>query len=241
MARLRRTHGVVALLHLGHDRQSQGRALFAPLDRHPFHDDVLGSGAGNDARHHHPASGADVPRQCLGTGLCRTDLRRQARLPRRQARRRQHLRAFGQGAGDPERRRADRVAGAARLLQAEQSQDVVGQAQPDRRLGRAAGHDRALLEGARRRGGAGLGHDRDEPARHADAFQQGRARPAGGGAFRHHRQAGPAGVRLRDEDRRRRRQRPADGRQRLGQHGGARAVDREGLHEGRRQEPVRRG
>ena len=25
---------------------------------------------------------------------------------------------------------------------------------------------------------AGLGHDRDEPARHADAFQQGRARPA---------------------------------------------------------------
>ena len=37
---------------------------------------------------------------------------------------------------------------------------------PDRRLGRAARHDRALLEGARRRGGAGLGHDRDEPARH---------------------------------------------------------------------------
>ena len=31
------------------------------------------------------------------------------------------------------------------------------------------------------------------------------------------------------------------GRQRLGRHGGARPVDREGLHEGRRQEPVRRG
>ena len=65
------THGVVALLHLGHDRQSQGRALLAPLDRHPFDDDVLGPGAGDDARHHHPAGGADVPRQCLGPGLCR--------------------------------------------------------------------------------------------------------------------------------------------------------------------------
>ena len=31
-----------------------------------------------------------------------------------------------------------------------------------------------------------------------------------GGALRHHRQAGPAGVRLRDEDHRRRRQRPAE-------------------------------
>ena len=32
MARLRRTHGLVPLLHVGHDRQSERRALFASLD-----------------------------------------------------------------------------------------------------------------------------------------------------------------------------------------------------------------
>ena len=40
-------------------------------------------------------------------------------------------------------------------------------------------------------------------------FNRGEREPARRGALRHHRQAGPAGVRLRDEDRRRRRQRPA--------------------------------
>ena len=43
VARLRREDRLVALLHLGHDRQSEGRALLAPLDRHPFDDDVLGA------------------------------------------------------------------------------------------------------------------------------------------------------------------------------------------------------
>ena len=174
VARLRREDRLVALLHLGHDRQPEGRALLAPLDRHPFDDDVLGPGAGADAGRRHPAGGADVPRQCLGPRLCRADLRRQAGVPRAQARRRQRLRAARQGAGDPVGRRADGVARPARLLRAEQAQDVVGQAQPDRRLGGALRHDRALLEGARDRGRAGLGHDRDEPARHADPLQQGR-------------------------------------------------------------------
>ncbi len=127
-----------------------------------------------------------------------------------------------------------------RLLRAEQAQDGLGQALADRRLGRALRDDRALLEGARSRSGPRLGHDRDEPARHAHALQQGRTRPAGRRALRHHRQAGPPRVRLRDEDRRRCGRRPAAGRQRLRQHGRARSVDREGLHEGRRQEPVRR-
>ena len=49
VAGVRREDGVVALLHLGHDRQSEGRALLAPLDRHPFDDDVLGPGARDDA------------------------------------------------------------------------------------------------------------------------------------------------------------------------------------------------
>ena len=169
-------HGVVALLHLGHDGQPQGRALLAPLDADPFDDGVQRRGDPDGSRHHAPAGGADVPRQCLGPGLCRADVRRQAGVPRPQARRRQHLRAARQGAGHLERRRADGVARPARLLRPEQAQDVVGQAHPDRRLGRAARHDRALLEGARRRGRPGLGHDRDEPARHDDPLQQGRAR-----------------------------------------------------------------
>ena len=45
VARLRREDRLLALLHLGHDRQPEGRALLAPLDRHPFDDDVLGPGA----------------------------------------------------------------------------------------------------------------------------------------------------------------------------------------------------
>ena len=36
LAGVRRAHGVVALLHLGHDRQSQGRALLASLDGAAF-------------------------------------------------------------------------------------------------------------------------------------------------------------------------------------------------------------
>ena len=176
MARLRRAHGIVALLHLGHDGQPQGRALLAPLDDDPFDHGVQRRGDPDESRHHLAAGGADVPRQCLGPGLCRADVRRQAGVPRPQARRRQRLRASGQGAGHLERRRADGVARPARVLRPEQVQDVVGQAHPDRRLGRAARHDRALLEGARRRGRPGLGHDRDEPARHDDPLQQGRAR-----------------------------------------------------------------
>ena len=128
VAGLRREDRLLALLHLGHDRQSEGRALLAPLDRHPFDDDVLGPGARHDAGRRHPAGGADVPRQCLGPGLRRADLRRQAGVPRPEARRRQRLRAARQGAGDPVGRRADGVARPARLLRAEQAQDVVGQA-----------------------------------------------------------------------------------------------------------------
>ncbi len=123
LAGVRREDRLVALLHVGHHGQSEGRALLAPLDDDPFDDDVLGPGAGARSRHHHPARRADVPRQCLGPRLCRPLLRHQAGLPGLQARRRQHLRAARQGEGHALGRRADRLAGAARLLQAEQSQD----------------------------------------------------------------------------------------------------------------------
>ena len=72
----------------------------------------------------------------------------------------------------------------------------------------------------------GWGMTEMSPLGTLDPLQPGRARPARRRALRHHRQAGPAGVRLRDEDRRRCRPGPAARRQRLGQHGGARPVDR---------------
>ena len=51
VARLRRAHGLVALLHLGHDRQPQGRALLAPLDLHPRHDHGVAGAAIDGSRH----------------------------------------------------------------------------------------------------------------------------------------------------------------------------------------------
>ncbi len=74
--RPRRADGVVAVLHLGHHRQSQGRALFAPLDRAAH----LCRRARRLARpvgaRRGAAGGADVPRQCLGPALHLHDGRR---------------------------------------------------------------------------------------------------------------------------------------------------------------------
>ena len=76
-------------------------------------------------------------------------------------------------------------------------------ADPERRLGRAAGHDRHLHARLRHRGHARLGHDRDEPGRHAHPVAPRGARQAAAGARRAQRQAGPAHVRRRPQDHRR--------------------------------------
>ena len=63
---LRRKHRGRHVLHLGHHRQSQGRALLAPLQRAAFDD---GGDAGRHGRRLArcgAAGGADVPRQLLG-------------------------------------------------------------------------------------------------------------------------------------------------------------------------------
>ncbi len=63
---LRRKHRGRHVLHLGHHRPSQGRALLAPLQRAAFDD---GGDAGRDERllaRCGAAGGADVPRQLLG-------------------------------------------------------------------------------------------------------------------------------------------------------------------------------
>ncbi len=81
------------VLHLGHHRQSQGRALFAPLQRAARLHRRPGRRDGPARLRHRAARGADVPCQCLGTRLRRTDDRSEDGHARAEARRRFHLRA----------------------------------------------------------------------------------------------------------------------------------------------------
>ena len=65
---VRREHRRRHVLHLRHHRQSQGRALLAPLQRAAHHDRGAARRHGRVGRRHDPAGRADVPRQCLGPG-----------------------------------------------------------------------------------------------------------------------------------------------------------------------------
>ena len=74
--------------------------------------------------------------------------------------------------------------GPARGVQEARPQAQEARADPERRLGRAAGHDRHLHARLRHRGDARLGHDRDEPGRHAHGVPARGARQAADGARR---------------------------------------------------------
>ncbi len=83
LALVRREHRRGDVLHLGHDRRSQGRALLAPLDRAARDGRGDGGvGAARDQQRLVPADRADVPRQRVGLPVLRADDRRQARLRR---------------------------------------------------------------------------------------------------------------------------------------------------------------
>ncbi len=87
LARVRREQRLVAVLHVGHHRQSEGRALQPPLDAAAH---LRGGAAGRAellGARHRAAGRADVPRQRLGPAVHRLHGRRQARLPRPVARR----------------------------------------------------------------------------------------------------------------------------------------------------------
>ena len=100
--------------------------------------------------------------------------------------------------------RAHRLARPARGVQEARAQAQEARADPERRLGRAAGHDRHLHARLRHRGHARLGHDRDEPGRHADPVPPRGARQAAAwSAPQLSRQAGPAHVRRRPQGHRR--------------------------------------
>ena len=165
LGRIRRAHRRGPLLHLRHDRQSEGRALLAPLQRAAFDDvgrprlppDRAGFGGAADR--------ADVPRQFLGPRLHRADARRQTGDAGRQARRRLGLRTAGDREGDLQRCGADRLVDAARLF-AEGAQEALDPENGHhRRLRLPAGNAARIRGGLRRRSPPRLGHDGNEPAR----------------------------------------------------------------------------
>ena len=143
LAEVRREHGVVALLHLGHHRQPQGRALLASLDGAAF----LCRGAARRLN----LSARDVILPVVpmfhvnawGLPYACAAGRREAGVPRRRARRQEPLRAVRGRARHLQRRRADRVAGAAAIHGAGQAPLRHAEAHRDRRLGLPAGDDRA--------------------------------------------------------------------------------------------------
>ncbi len=96
------------LLHLGHDGQSEGRALFAPFQRAAFDGGQHGRRARHEIGGRDPAGGADVPCERLGHRLRGARRRREDRDARRQHGRREHLRTSRQGAGDGDGGGADR-------------------------------------------------------------------------------------------------------------------------------------
>ncbi len=140
------------------------------------------------------------------------------------ARRRLDLRAAQHLQGHLHRRGADGVADAAAGPREDRRQTAAPEARGDRRLGLPARHDQDLRRQIRRRGGARLGHDRDEPARLALHHETGTRGADRRGEARRADEAGPSAVRRGDEDHRRRRQGPAVGRQDLRPPEGARAL-----------------
>ena len=151
----------------------------------------------------HPAGRAAVPRQCLEPALRHAADRLSHHPARRQARRADALRPDGERGRRGRLGRAHGLARPDRRVQEARPQAQEPRADPERRLGRAAGHDRYLHARLRHRGHARLGHDRDEPGRHADPVPARGAHQAADGAGGAQRQAGPAHVRRRPQGHRR--------------------------------------
>ncbi len=238
---VRRKHRRRHVLHLGHHRQSQGRALLAPLQRAALDDGGAARRHGRFLARRDHAGGADVPRQLLGAGFDLADGRRRHGDAGRQARRRLDLRTARPVPRHLHRRGADGVADAAAASRSQQSEAAVPEQSGDRRLGLSARHDAEIPGQLRRRGLPRLGHDRDEPARHARLAQAGICRADRRSETRRADEAGPSAVRRRDEDHRRQQPRTAARRQDIRPAQSARAVGRPRLFQGRDRRARRRG
>ena len=176
LARLRRTHRRLALLHLGHHRAAEGRAVQPPLDPAACLCDQHARRDGPALGRPVPAGGADVPCQCLG----HCPMRR--RWPARRWSCRGGIwtarprRADERGAGDHGGRRADRLARPAAASARQWPAAGHGAALHDRRLGLPAHAVRGVRRRIRRAHLARLGHDRNVAGRHLQ-HAQGEQRP----------------------------------------------------------------
>ena len=156
------------VLHHRHHRRAQRRPVLAPRAGAPF---LRARAQLRDAPHgtrHHPPGRADVPRQRVGTALRRRDARRQDGVAGAAPRSGEPGRSVPARKGDDRRRRADHLDGRAAVPRRE-PRHVRRLDHPldvRRRLRGAAGADRSVRAPLRPQDLPGVGHDRDEPARH---------------------------------------------------------------------------
>ena len=155
---------VHALLHQRHHRQSQGRAVRAPLDDDPRDGGGRAGGVQPQLARGRAADRADVPRRRLGPAVRGRAGGLQVRLFGDQ-RRRGAVRPDEPREGHAFGGRADRVAGDVRAHGRDRRGAGASAAGHDRRLGRAARDDRADHGHGRQRQ-ASVGHDRNLADRH---------------------------------------------------------------------------
>ncbi len=122
VAELRRADGVVAVLHVGHHRPPQGRALFAPLDGAALAGGVctidgLGLSSAESALLVVPMFHVNAWGMPYAGAMCGAKLV----LPGTGARRQERLRADAGREGDARARRADRLADAVRTTSTRRS------------------------------------------------------------------------------------------------------------------------
>ena len=139
------------VLHLRHHRQSQGRGLFASLERAAY-DAVTAAGCDRPfVARCRLADRADVPCQLLGARFLFADGGRSAGHAGRETRRRLGLRTAQRIQGHLHRRRADGLAVAVAASGKDRRQASVSGTGRDRRLGLPARHDQDLRGRLRRR------------------------------------------------------------------------------------------
>ena len=151
------------VLHERHHGQAQGRGLLAPLHAAPL---ARGRPRRLDGDQQHGlghAGRADVPRQRVGDPLHGRARRRPAGLSGTAHDAAGPHRPDRCGESDLDGGGADDLAGSAPARAATRS--LVRAPGDGRRIGRARAPDPRLPGSLRRTGGAGLGDDRDEPAR----------------------------------------------------------------------------
>ena len=132
------------VLHVGHDRRSQGGGLQPPLDLPPCDGRLPGRRRRHERARGLAPRGADVPRECLGRPLFRRPDRGQTGPPRLGPDRPAAGRADGGRARHLRRRRADDLDPALPAPQGKKIRPVEPAHDPGRRVGGLSGDDREL-------------------------------------------------------------------------------------------------